>query len=80
MQLPFSKAKKITLHTLAKPDGTAVDPRANNFEQDNVVITSKEVPVTAWKDGFAINASTGGGPGGLPPGAIYLYVFEGTTR
>ena len=80
LKLPFAKAKKITLHTLARPDGSPVDPRANNFAQDNVVIASKEIPTSALRSNFPINATTGGGPGGLPPGAIYLYVFEGCEK
>jgi len=27
---------------------------------------------------FVINEKTGGGPNGLPPGGVFLYVFEGT--
>ncbi len=77
IRLPFASAKKITLHKLAKPDGTPADPRDNNFESDKVAIVSTDIPVLAFNRNFAINAATGGGAKGLPPGGLYLYVFEG---
>jgi len=77
LKLPFAKARKITLHTLARPDGSPVDPRENNFDAEKIKIISREVPVGAFKSDFVIEATTGGGARGLPPGGIFLYVFEG---
>ena len=43
----------------------------------NIDIQSQEVPAGAVGDGaFSINQQSGGGPRGMPPGSIYLYVFE----
>jgi len=71
LRLPFAKAAKIAVHKLTG------DPRANNRKAMNISIQSQDVPVAALKDGaFAVNGQTGGGKGGLPPGSVYLYVFE----
>jgi hypothetical protein len=41
-------------------------------------LQTQEVPAAALEKGtFAVNERTGGGKGGMPPGSIYLYVFEG---
>ena len=77
VKLPFAKAKKITLHTLAKPDGSPANPRENNFDRERIAIISKPVPASKLTGKLVVDATTGGGPGGLPPGAIFLYVFEG---
>ena len=77
LKLPFARAKRITLHTLAQPDGSPANPRDNNFDAERVKIVSREIPAAHLKDDFVINPATGGGPGGLPPGGIYLYVFQG---
>ena len=62
---------KITLHKLAG------DPRASNREKMSVEIQSQEVPGAAFTDGtFPVNSQTGGGPRGMPPGSVYVYVFE----
>ncbi|HPD15486.1 MAG TPA: Ig domain-containing protein [Planctomycetota bacterium] len=72
LRLPFAKAAKITVHKLTG------DPRANNRQKLNIAPQSQEVPATALKEGvLAINAETGGGQGGMPPGSIFLYVIEG---
>ncbi len=43
----------------------------------NVEIQSQEVPAAALSEGvFSVNDRSGGGPHGMPPGSIYLYVFE----
>ncbi len=75
LRLPFTRARQITLHKLAG------DPRSNNREKMNVSIQSQPVPASALKAGvFAVNAETGGLAGGMPPGSIYLYVFEGAAQ
>jgi hypothetical protein len=71
LRLPLKAAGKITLHKLAG------DPRAGNREKMDVEIHSQDVPVGALSDGvFSVNEQSGGGPRGLPPGSIYLYVFD----
>lgn len=71
LHLPFQKAGKIVLHKLAG------DPRLGNREKMNIDIQSQEVPAGAVRDGtFSVNQRSGGGPHGMPPGSIYLYVFE----
>jgi hypothetical protein len=73
LHLPFQTAGKITLHKLAG------DPRASNREKMNVAIRSQDVPAGALGDGtLAVNVPSGGGPDGMPPGSIFLYVFETT--
>jgi hypothetical protein len=73
LHLPFQRAGKITLHKLAG------DPRLSNREKMNVEIRSQDVLAGALGDGtLAVNEQSGGGPGGMPPGSIYLYVFEAT--
>lgn len=77
LKLPFAKKpRRITLHKLAHPDGSSADPSENNRQADNVVIYSSEIPVAAYKTDFAINQETGGTRDGMPPGTVYLYVFE----
>jgi hypothetical protein len=45
----------------------------------NIEIRSQDVPAGALGDGtLAVNEQSGGGPHGMPPGSIYLYVFEAT--
>jgi len=77
LRLPFARAAKIALHALAKRDGSPANPRDNNLAEEKVRIASKEIPASALKGSFSIDATTGGLPGGLPPGGIFLYVFEG---
>ena len=73
LHVPFRKCGKITLHKLAG------DPRLGNRERMNIEIQSQEVPASELGEGkFAVNERSGGGPGGVPPGSIYLYVFEAT--
>ncbi len=72
LRLPFDRADKITLHKLAGK------PRADDrFEEVHQVET---VPLSpADFDGvLAVNRATGADPRGLPPAAIFCYVFEGT--
>lgn len=72
LNLPFTKCGKITLYTLTG------DPRANNIDALNIDIKSSSIPARAISgDGkFVVNQDSGGVAGGLPEGAIFLYVFE----
>ena len=71
VELPFTKAAKVTCHRMAG------DPRLTNIDAENVKIET--VPVTAEAVGptFTLNAKTGADDRGLPPGSTFLYVFEG---
>ena len=71
LHLPFEKAGKITLHRVSG------DPRWTNRTKRLVAIRSQPVPAAALKKGsFVVDERSGGGKGGMPPGAIYLYVFQ----
>ena len=72
LHLPFKTAGKIMLHTLAG------DPRLGNREKMNIEIRSREVPAAALAGGTFSVDDPGGGRRGMPPGSIYLYVFEAT--
>ena len=76
LHLPFATPRAVTLHKIAHPDGTPADPRENNREALQVTIVSEPVDLANFSRDFVINESTGAGPGGIPPGGIYLYVFE----
>jgi len=76
LHLPFAKATKVTLHKLAG------DPRLTNRDEMNIQIKSQEVPAAGLDPAartFAINEKTGGARGGMPPGSVFLYVFEGAN-
>jgi len=73
LRLPFSSAEAITLYKMTG------DPRLTNREKLNIRIRSQDIPADALRRGiFTINDQTGGSSGGLPPGSIYLYVFQET--
>ncbi|MEZ0297736.1 MAG: hypothetical protein ACAI35_14905 [Candidatus Methylacidiphilales bacterium] len=74
LQLPFKSAEKVSLHKLC------ADPRANNRIAETVKIESQQLDAKKLSaDGkWKVDSSTGGGAGGLPPGSIFVYVFEGT--
>ena len=76
LHLPFDAPKKITLYTLAHPDGSAADPRDNNLDSLNVTIASRTIDRARFASRFIIDERTGGVPGGMPAGGVYLYVFE----
>ena len=77
LHLPFSDApSRITRYALTHPDGSFADPAENNRFEENVAITSVDVPISAYDSAFPIDESTGGGAEGLPPGTVFLYVFE----
>ncbi len=74
--LPFDRPGKITLYTLARPDGSPADPRDNNLQSLKVAIISKAIDPTHFARRFVIDERTGGVTGGVPAGGAYLYVFE----
>ena len=76
LNLPFRSVKKLTLHRIARTDGTPADPRDNNLVSRKVSILSEGLPTNGFDAQFVVNARTGATAEGLPPGAIYLYVFE----
>ena len=64
------------LHKIARNDGSPADPRDNNLTSNKVAIVSQELRASEFDATFVVNEKTGGVSGGLPSGAIYLYVFE----
>jgi hypothetical protein len=66
IRLPFQAAGAVSLHRLA------ADPRASNRQRQEVAIESCELPAAAVDRGVLEVE------GGLPPGAIHLYVCEET--
>jgi hypothetical protein len=83
LHLPFgSSPTRVTLHKLAKPDGSAADPRDSNRFEENVAIVSQDIDTSNYSTDFVIDENTGGGVNGMPPGTAYLYTFsfcDGTT-
>ena len=80
LHMPFANATKISLHRLAHPDGSDADPRDTNLKEMKLKILSQDINVADFTKDFVINEKNGGGKNGLPPGAIYCYVFEGTGQ
>jgi hypothetical protein len=77
IRLPFATAPKgIRLYKLAHADGSVADPDENNRADQGVVIHSSTIPASAWSQDFPINTSTGGTAAGMPPGTVFLYVFQ----
>ena len=71
LTMPPRAAERITLYRLTG------DPRENNLEERRIAIESIPVPAKALHDGrFEVSSETGGLENGLPPGSVYLYVFE----
>lgn len=66
LRLPFAHAENITLHAITG------DPRQSNRDKLNFEIQSSPIP--------ASNLTAGALTANLPPGAIYLYVFENTSE
>ncbi len=75
LKLPFTSAKEVTLYKLEAAPG------ASNIDEEEIKIESESINPNqqllnqygAWQ----VNEKTGGDQRGLPPAAIYLYVFEG---
>ena len=76
VKLPFDSVKRLTLYRIARTDGSPADPRDNNLESGKLTIQSDELPASVFDPVFTVNENTGALPEGLPPGGIYLYVFE----
>ncbi len=76
LHLPFTRVRQITRYRLERPDGTPVDPRANNRQDLTVVIGAEEIDATYFAPDFILNENTGAEIGGIPPGSINLYVFS----
>ncbi|MDZ7616353.1 MAG: hypothetical protein U1E05_05070 [Patescibacteria group bacterium] len=76
VRLPMKAVVKLTVHKIARADGSPADPRDNNLESQKVSIVSQPLPPGAYGQPFIVDDRTGALPEGLPPGAIYLYVFE----
>ncbi len=73
VQLPFTKAAKVTLHRLSGA------PTDHNIESELVKLEALPIPAEAVSGGkLTINEATGGDAQGLPPAEVFLYVFEGT--
>ena len=71
VELPFDTAENVTLYRFSG------DYNDNNL--DGEVVKIEEIPLgSTFRGGvLPINERTGGGVGGIPPGATLLYVFEG---
>ncbi|MFW6286316.1 MAG: hypothetical protein ACOC29_00080 [Candidatus Sumerlaeota bacterium] len=73
VKLPFSSAEKVTLYRMT---GDLTD---NNIHEKNVSIESVAIGENMNNmEYLTIDQNSGADDRGLPPGEIYLYVFEGT--
>ena len=71
VDLPFASADKITLHRLTG------DHTAHNFDSREVEVETIDIPDTAFRQSFVVNAATGAADRGLPPASVFIYVFTG---
>jgi hypothetical protein len=76
LRLPFDQAASITRYRLESPDGSPVDPRANNREDLQAVIGRQIIDPGQFSPALVIDADTGGEAGGIPPGSVNLFVFD----
>ncbi|HED53029.1 MAG TPA: hypothetical protein ENJ00_02355 [Phycisphaerales bacterium] len=77
IHLPFNSAAAVTRYALTSPDGSPADPRVNNIDATNIVISSVALdPAVIDTGDLVIGPNTGGVPGGMPPGTAYLYIFD----
>ncbi|MCX7848248.1 MAG: hypothetical protein N2595_09505 [bacterium] len=74
LRLSFTTPRKITLYKLSS------DPRLTNRQQMNIPIATLDIPVAYFAKNFIIDQYTGGRNGGLPVGAVFLYVFDNVTE
>ena len=83
LHLPFASAQKITLHKLAGDPRQSNVPGLPTYSEKNLAIEDVELSPKLAKSTLVVDASTGGvkagGKEGLPPGSVYVYVFEGTS-
>ncbi|MDW8394919.1 MAG: hypothetical protein RMM31_01600 [Anaerolineae bacterium] len=77
LRLPVQRCLRVTRYALTAPDGSFVHPETTNLDETRVAITAFDVPSNECNDSeLQITPATGGAPGGLPPGTVFLYVFE----
>ncbi len=76
LNLPFADCAAVTLYKLTAPDGSPADPRVSNTDAENIVLTSQALGSSLCSADLVIDETTGGVVGGMPPGTVYLYVFE----
>jgi hypothetical protein len=77
LRLPIRECTSLTRYALTAPDGSPANPRANNIESENIVISAVSLDPAECADGvLTIGPNTGGVAGGMPPGTVYLYVFK----
>lgn len=77
LHLPITQCASLTRYALTAPDGSPADPRANNLEDENVVISSLALDPAECADGtLVVGPDSGGVAGGMPEGTAYLYVFD----
>lgn len=67
IQLPVEACSALTRHALTAPDGSPADPRSNNIDAENIVITSTAMDAAACAGG-TLSIS-------MPPGTVHLYVI-----
>ena len=74
LHLPFTSATSVKLYTLAG------NPRDTNLDKMNITIQSHDIATSTLANGaLQVNENSGGVAGGMPPGCIYLYVFDGAS-
>ncbi|MBN1646974.1 MAG: hypothetical protein JW874_02975 [Spirochaetales bacterium] len=77
IQLPDKSYKSVTRYTLSLADGSPADPGLNNIDGQKIFITSEKLGTSVVRNGkLDINENSGGIKGGMPPGTVFLYVFE----
>jgi hypothetical protein len=74
LDLPFDHADSITLFRLAG------QPDSSGLRGDKVEVERLRLPLESLSRRFEINATTGATAAGIPPGATFLYVFEGVRN
>ena len=72
LQLPFAKARSVTLHTMTG------NPRWHNLDEKKVAIRTRKNGPFAGKTFALTREVTGLGQDGMPPASALLFVFEGT--
>lgn len=77
LNLPIDRCTAVTRYALTAPDGSPADPRTSNIDAENIAITALTLDPAVCDGGvLRIDSETGGVSGGMPPGTVYLYVFE----
>jgi hypothetical protein len=72
VDLPFARSERVTCHRMTG------DPRHTNLENEQVKIETIALPGDAMTAPvLTLCAKTGADDRGLPPGASFLYVFDG---